>query len=95
LHLFQHLIKLVQQPNTHKKRPKKPAQRPGQSYLKKHINKKVPFGTFYFGARGARGLTGAFGFVTGFAATLGLGVGLGLATGAGFASATGAGTSTL
>ena len=81
----------------HKKRPKKPVQRPGQSYPKKHINKKVPFGTFYFGARGARGLAGAFGLTAG----LGLGVALGLAstfglgTGTGFASATGAGVSTL
>jgi hypothetical protein len=68
----------------HKKRPKKLAQRPGQSYPKKHINKKVPFGTFYFSARG---LAGAFGLTAG----LGLGVALGLATGAGLVSATGAG----
>jgi hypothetical protein len=28
------------------------------------INKKVPFGTFYFGARGARGLAGALGLAS-------------------------------
>jgi hypothetical protein len=99
LHLFQHLIKLVRQPNTHKKRPKKPVQRPKQSYPKKHINKKVPFGTFYFGARGARGLAGAFGLAAalGFAGALGLATGAGLvsATGAGLVSTAGAGASTL
>jgi hypothetical protein len=94
---LRHLIKLVQPPNTLEKKPKKLAQKQN---LKKHI-KKVPFGTFYFGALGARGalgLAGAFGL----AAAVGLGVAFGLATGAtfsaagaGVASATGAGASTL
>jgi hypothetical protein len=71
-------------PNTLEKRPKKLALKSKPSYL----NKKVPFGTFYFGALGARG---AFGF----AAARGLGAAFGLATGAGCASTTGVGASTL
>jgi hypothetical protein len=91
-----HLTKPVQPPNTPEKGPKKLDQRPKQSYLKKHI-KKVPFGTFYFGARGARDfvggacVAGAFGL----GVALGLGTAFGLAAGAGFACATGDGTSTL
>jgi hypothetical protein len=75
---LRHLIKLARLLITLKKKPKKLAQSPTQSHLKKHVNKKVPFGTFYFVARGARGLAGAFGL----GVALDLGVVFGLATGA-------------
>jgi hypothetical protein len=93
---LRHLIKLVRPPITPKKKPKKLAQRPKQSYLKNHINKKAPCGAFYFGVLGARGLAGVRGFAGAFTAvTLGLGIAFGLDTGVGFASTTDTGTSTL